>query len=62
MPVLPKPTKRLTREQQIVTVIEIGGRGMVCSVVRGGDYVVVGCRDGTLIELHAKKLVITREL
>ena len=43
-------------------MIEIGGRGMVCSVVRGGDYVVVGCRDGTLIEIHAKKLVITREL
>ena len=37
-------------------------RGMVCSLVRSQSSVLVGCRDGTLIEIDVKKLKIRREM
>jgi len=35
---------------------------MVCSLVHSKASLLVGCRDGTLIEIDVKKLKIRREM
>ena len=49
------------RHQPLNTTIQLQGRGMVCSLVRQNSL-IIGCRDGTLLEIDTKTLKLKREL
>jgi len=46
----------------LLKTVNIAGRGMACSLSRSEASLLVGCKDGTLVEIDVKQLQIRREL